>query len=56
MKPKISLITFAVHDLDRMLAFYRDGLGFPLHNYAPGDMVMTPRATSGRSPSIRSRT
>lgn len=41
MKPKISLITFGVHDLDRMLAFYRDGLGFPTHNYTPGDdMVM----------------
>ncbi|MDP3173879.1 MAG: VOC family protein [Phenylobacterium sp.] len=41
MKPKISLITFGAHDLERMLAFYRDGLGFPLHNYSPGDdMVM----------------
>lgn len=41
MKPKISLITLGVRDLDRMLAFYRDGLGLPLHNYKPGDdMVM----------------
>ena len=41
MKPKISLITFAARDLERMLVFYRDGLGFPLHNYKPGDdMVM----------------
>lgn len=41
MKPKISLITFGARDLDRMVAFYRDGLGFPPHNYAPGDeMVM----------------
>jgi uncharacterized protein len=41
MKPKISLITFGARDLDRMVAFYRDGLGFPTHNYAPGDdMVM----------------
>ena len=41
MKPKISLITFGVRDPDRMLAFYRDGLGLPLHNYKPGDdMVM----------------
>ena len=37
MKPKISLITFGVRDLDRMIAFYRDGLGLPLHNYKPGD-------------------
>jgi len=41
MKPKISLITFGVLDLPRMVAFYRDGLGFPTHNYTPGDeMVM----------------
>jgi catechol 2,3-dioxygenase-like lactoylglutathione lyase family enzyme len=41
MKPKISLVTFGVRDLDRMIAFYRDGLGFPTHNYTPGDdMVM----------------
>lgn len=41
MKPKISLITFGVQDLPRMLAFYRDGLGFPTHNDTPGDdMVM----------------
>lgn len=41
MKPKISLITFGVRDLPRMIAFYRDGLGFPTHNYTPGDdMVM----------------
>ncbi len=41
MKPKISLITFGVRDLPGMVAFYRDGLGFPTHNYTPGDdMVM----------------
>jgi catechol 2,3-dioxygenase-like lactoylglutathione lyase family enzyme len=33
MKPKISLITFGTRDLERMIAFYRDGLGFPTHNY-----------------------
>lgn len=41
MKPKISLITLGARDLERMVAFYRDGLGFPAHNYTPGDeMVM----------------
>jgi catechol 2,3-dioxygenase-like lactoylglutathione lyase family enzyme len=41
MKPKIGLITFGARDLERMVAFYRDGLGFPTHNYTPGDdMVM----------------
>lgn len=33
MKPKISLITLGVSDLKRSLAFYRDGLGFPTHDY-----------------------
>jgi catechol 2,3-dioxygenase-like lactoylglutathione lyase family enzyme len=41
MKPKIGLITFGARNLERMIAFYRDGLGFPTHNYTPGDeMVM----------------
>jgi len=29
MKPRISIITLGVHDLERSLAFYRDGLGLP---------------------------
>jgi catechol 2,3-dioxygenase-like lactoylglutathione lyase family enzyme len=29
MKPKISIITIGVDDLERALTFYRDGLGFP---------------------------
>lgn len=29
MKPRISVITLGVADLDRALAFYRDGLGLP---------------------------
>jgi len=29
MKPRITLITLAVDDLDRAVAFYRDGLGWP---------------------------
>ena len=37
MKPKISIVSLSVADLDRAVAFYRDGLGFPTHNYAEGD-------------------
>jgi uncharacterized protein len=37
LKPKISMITLGVRDLAASLAFYRDGLGFPTHNYAEGD-------------------
>ncbi len=33
MKPKISIITLGVTDLKRSLKFYRDGLGFPTHEY-----------------------
>ena len=29
MKPRISLVTLGVDDLERSLAFYRDGLGLP---------------------------
>ena len=33
MKPKIGIITLGVSDLKRSLKFYRDGLGFPTHEY-----------------------
>jgi len=36
MKPKISLITLGVANLAKSLAFYRDGLGFPMHNFKAG--------------------
>ena len=39
MKAKISLITLGVRDLAVSLAFYRDGLGLPVHGEA-GDHVM----------------
>ncbi|HUZ00576.1 MAG TPA: VOC family protein [Thermomicrobiaceae bacterium] len=29
MDPRLSVITLGVHDLERSLAFYRDGLGWP---------------------------
>lgn len=40
MKAKISLITLGVSDLARSLKFYRDGLGFPAHNYTEGEDVV----------------
>ena len=38
MEPRISLVTLGVSDLERAVAFYRDGLGFPT-TYKPGDPV-----------------
>jgi len=35
MKPRIGLITLGVADLERSLAFYRDGLGLPTQDYDP---------------------
>jgi uncharacterized protein len=40
MKPKISIITLGVRDFHRALRFYRDGLGFPTHNYKDGDDIV----------------
>jgi hypothetical protein len=35
-KPKISMITLGVRDMAASLSFYRDGLGFPPHDYIEG--------------------
>lgn len=35
MKPRISMVALAVADLDRSIAFYRDGLGFPKMDSPP---------------------
>jgi catechol 2,3-dioxygenase-like lactoylglutathione lyase family enzyme len=34
MKPKLSILTLAVDDLERSLTFYRDGLGLPTSGIA----------------------
>jgi catechol 2,3-dioxygenase-like lactoylglutathione lyase family enzyme len=34
MKPKISLVTLGVSDLEKSIAFYRDGLGLPMREKA----------------------
>lgn len=36
MKPKISMITLGVANLARSTAFYKDGLGLPVHGDFPG--------------------
>ena len=36
MKPKISIITLAVSDIERSTSFYRDGLGLPTYGNFPG--------------------
>jgi len=36
MKPKISIVTLAVSDIERSTAFYRDGLGLPTYGNFPG--------------------
>ncbi|MGI9323846.1 MAG: VOC family protein [Pseudomonadales bacterium] len=35
MKPRISMITLGVRDLQRSIRFYQDGLGFPRHGDLP---------------------
>lgn len=40
MKAKIGLITLGVAELARSLSFYRDGLGFPTHNFKDGAGVV----------------
>ena len=40
MKPKISIITLGVSDLGKTLRFYRDGLGFPTHNYKEDEGIV----------------
>jgi catechol 2,3-dioxygenase-like lactoylglutathione lyase family enzyme len=37
MKPRITLITLGVNDLERALAFYRDGLGLPTGGIVGGE-------------------
>lgn len=32
MKPRITLVTLGVEDLDQAISFYRDGLGFPMQD------------------------
>lgn len=42
MKPRISLITLGVRDLDRARRFYVDGLGWPVHPIDSDEVVFLP--------------
>ena len=37
MEPRISLVTLGTYDLARAIAFYRDGLGWPMSKAGGGD-------------------
>jgi uncharacterized protein len=39
MEPRVNVITLAVEDLERALAFYRDGLGLPTNGLVATDLV-----------------
>lgn len=41
MKPRISMITLGVTDLEKSVRFYRDGLGFPKMESPPGVAFFT---------------
>jgi catechol 2,3-dioxygenase-like lactoylglutathione lyase family enzyme len=43
--PRISLIPLGVEDLERSIAFYRDGLGFPQHDSPDGIAFFETRST-----------
>lgn len=45
MQPRISLITLGVSDLQRSVAFYRDGLGFPQMESPPSVAFFTLNGT-----------
>ncbi|HEY1632663.1 MAG TPA: VOC family protein [Rhizomicrobium sp.] len=40
MKPRLSIVTLGVRDLERSLAFYRDGLGLPTRNYKDDEGIV----------------
>ncbi|MDT8446080.1 MAG: VOC family protein [bacterium] len=45
MKPRISMITLGVADLERSVKFYRDGLGLPQMESPPGVAFFTLNGT-----------
>lgn len=46
MKPRISVLTLGVADLEKSLAFYRDGLGLPTEELLAGSSTTAPLPSS----------
>lgn len=40
MEPRLNIITLGVRDLDKAVAFYRDGLGWPQSSASVGDFAI----------------
>ena len=51
MKPKISIVTLGVSDLEASVRFYRDGLGLPAPSYNDGDNICSSNSREPGSPS-----
>ncbi len=47
MKPRLNVITLAVTDLEKSLAFYRDGLGLPTRGIVGSEFKRTGRDAAG---------
>lgn len=47
MKPRLDVITLAVRDLERSLAFYRDGLGWPTKGIVGTEFEASDRDAAG---------
>jgi catechol 2,3-dioxygenase-like lactoylglutathione lyase family enzyme len=45
MEHRISIVTLGVSDLERSIAFYRDGLGLPMRDSPPGVAFFVTRGT-----------
>jgi len=52
MKPRITVITLGVDDLDRSLKFYRDGLGLPTEGIVGQKFEHRPGAQPGEPDGI----
>lgn len=40
MEPRLNIVTLGVRDLDKAVAFYRDGLGWPQSSASAGDFAI----------------